>query len=110
MKTRTGDYAKRIPRARAVAALDLANAILDLEDDLLQLEQPGDPNEGMEDGTTTVERDVWLEWVATAMEPALRTFFEGLDAWDCEECGSVVLTAEDVTELLAEELQEEGQP
>lgn len=61
-----GEYPKRIPRARAEAALDLAHAILDLEDDLLQLEQPGDLNEGMEDGTTTVERDIWLEWVALA--------------------------------------------
>lgn len=60
------DYAKRIPRARAVAALDLANAILDYEDDLVALEQPGDFNEGLENGTTTVERDVWLEWIALA--------------------------------------------
>jgi hypothetical protein len=74
-----GEYPKRIPRARAEAALDLANAILDLEDDLLQLEQPGDLNEGMEDGTTTVERDIWLEWVALARKavgPAVVTVAE----------------------------------
>lgn len=59
-------YPKRIPRARAVAALDLAGLVLDLEDDLVQLEQPGDLNEGMEDGTTTVERDSWLAWLALA--------------------------------------------
>ena len=60
------EYPKRIPRARAIAALELAGRVLDLEDDLLQLEQPGDFNEGMADGTTTVERDQWLEWIELA--------------------------------------------
>lgn len=45
--------------------------------------------------------------LATAMEPALRAFFQGLESWNCEEVGSVELSSEDVTELLAEELKEE---
>lgn len=86
------DYAKRIPRARAVAALDLAND---------WAEEYGGPDGEM------AATDNQVAALATAMEPALRAFFEGLESWNCEACGSLVLSAEDVTELLAEELEEE---
>lgn len=68
----SSDYPDRIPRERAVAALDLANAILDLEDDLRAEEQPDGFNAGMSGETdpTTVEPDVWQGWVKLARAAA----------------------------------------
>lgn len=61
--------AVQLSRARARAALNLAAGVLNHEDDLCQLERPGDFNEHLNgDATTTVERDQWVEWVALARE------------------------------------------
>jgi len=62
-------YPKRIPRARAVAALDLAHAILDTERDS---EPHGDP-----DAEVAIMGDIWRGWVeaatkAVGMPPAAK--------------------------------------
>lgn len=66
------DYPKRIPRERAVAALDLANAVLALEADLRAEEQPDGFNAGMdgESDTTTVEPETWQRWLGLARKAA----------------------------------------
>lgn len=51
-------YPARIPRARAIAALDLAHAILDTEEDS---EPHGDP-----DAEVAIPGDLWREWVEAA--------------------------------------------
>ena len=49
-------YPKRIPRERAVAALDLANALLDFDLDL----------EGDEDGDVEIGAHTWSRWLELA--------------------------------------------
>lgn len=57
------DFPKRIPRKRAVAALELANAILDYE-------EGAEPADSAGDHTVTVEADTWQEWLKLARTAA----------------------------------------
>jgi hypothetical protein len=94
MKQRKGKYPKRIPRARSEAALDLAARVLDIEDDLVSLAQPGDFNEGMGDtATTTLEADVWTDLLtlarrAVGLKPPTRGGPKECPK-SCDECGEM---------------------
>ena len=68
MTTKHRKYPARIPRDRAVAGLDLANAILDYDDDL----EPNDPAAEVEVSAATWDRLLAFARKAAAELPSVK--------------------------------------